>query len=906
MRALRRFLIRLVGTLTRRRDEERLQDEIEAHIALQAAEHVRAGLPPSEARRQALLKFGGVEAVRADYWDTQGLPGLDSLGRNVRYTLRHMRRAPSFTLTAMLTLALGIGGTTAIFSLFNQVLLRALPVQNPDELVNLTAPGPRSGGRTTGMAGGGDSVFSYPMFRDLERLQKGFTGIAAHKAFDANLSYHGQTLSGSGLLVSGNYFAVLGPQPALGRLIGPGDDRAIGEPDIVVLSHAYWQQRLGGNPNVLNTAIVVNGHRMTIVGVAPRGFEGTTVGSPPDVYAPITMHGQMNPGWDQFDNRLNYWVYLFARLRPGVSIDEARAAMNTVYRGIINEVEAPLQEGFSEKELAEFKARTLRLEVGRRGQSELRGDLQTPLTLLLALTGVVLLIACANMANLLLARAATRASEMAVRLSIGASRWRLIGQLLTESCLLASLGGLAGLVVAKLTLSMIVWLGRDDAEPLHLDADALLFAAAVTLATGVLFGMAPAIHSTRLDLVSMLKGASGQPSGGHGAARIRTALATAQVALSMTLLVAAGLFIKSLTNVSRVDLGLTTDQLLTFRISPELNGYAPARSRALFERLEEELAAQPGVTSVTASNVPAIGGDTWSAGVRVQGFKSASGSFYSAVGPGYFKTMGIPLIAGREITHADSVGRPRVALVNEAFARKFGLGQDVVGRRMAWGDEDQGLEREIIGLVKNASYSEVKQEPPPVFFVPYRQGIGPDLGSLTFYVRTALDPERLVDTLPKVVAQLDPNLPVENLRTMEQQVRNNVVLDRRISGLSTAFAIVATLLAAVGLYGVLAYTVAQRTREIGLRMALGAAPGRVRRLILRQVAVMTAGGGLLGLAGAVALGRAAQAPLFELEGHDPIVLTAAALALTLVALGAGFIPAHRASRIDPMRALRDE
>ncbi|MPZ21235.1 MAG: FtsX-like permease family protein [Luteitalea sp.] len=641
-----------------------------------------------------------------------------------------------------------------------------------------------------------------------------------------------------------------------------------------------------------------------------RGFEGTTVGRQPEVYAPITMHGYMNPGWDQFDNRLNYWVYLFARLQPGVSIDQAHAAMNTVYRGIINEVEAPLQEGLSEKELAEFKAKTLGVEAGRWGQSELRGDLRTPLILLLALTGVVLLIACANIANLLLARAATRASEMAVRLSIGASRWRLIAQLLTESCLLASLGGLAGLVVAKLTLSMIVWLGRDDATPLQIDTDALLFAAAVTLATGVLFGMVPAIHSTRLDLVSMLKGTSGQQAGGRGAARIRTALATAQVALSMTLLVAAGLFIKSLMNVSRVDLGFKVDRLVTFYIAPELNGYTPERSRVLFERLEDELAAQPGVTSVAASNVPALGGGTWSAGVRVQGPKSGShidgGSLYNAIAPAYFKTMGIPLIAGREITPADTSGAPRVALVNEAFAKQFGLGRNAVGTRMTWDGEDEELEREIVGLVQNANYSAVKEDVPPVFFIPYRQGIGPDLGALTFYVRTALEPERMIGTLSKVVAKLDPNLPVDNVRTMEQQVRNNVVLDRLVSGLSTAFAMLATLLAAIGLYGVLAYTVAQRTREIGLRIALGAAPGRVRGLVLRQVVAMTAVGGVLGLAGALALGRAAQALLFELEGHDPMVLTAAAVTLTLVALGAGWIPAQRASLVDPMQALRYE
>ncbi|MPY89718.1 MAG: FtsX-like permease family protein [Luteitalea sp.] len=922
MGALRRFLIRLVTSVTRRRDEERLREEVEAHLALQAAEHLRAGLSPVEARRQALLKFGAVESVKEHYRDEQGLPVLDSLGQDMRYTLRQLRRAPSFTLTATLTLALGIGATAAIFSLFNQMLLRALPVSDPDRLVNLSATGPRWGSHVGDLAAAdaqGDP-FTYPMFRDLERLQTSFTGIAAHKGFGASLSFQHETLSGSGLAISGSYFSVLGVQPTLGRLVGPGDDRAVGESDVVVLSHAYWQRRFGGNPNVLNDTLVVNGRRMTIVGVAPRGFEGTTLGRRPEVYVPITMYGYMNPGWEGFDDRRSYWAMLFARLQPAVTLDQARTAVNAVYRGLIRDVEAPLQEGLSEKTLAQFKAKTLDLEPGHRGQSYLHRGVRTPLTLLLAVTGLVLLIACANVANLLLGRAATRTTEMAVRLSVGARRGRLIVQLLTESCLLAALGGVAGLVVAKVTLSLMAsllpeglagsaaetsWGGVLSRVRYTVDADVVLFAAAVTLATSLLFGLFPAIHSTRPNLVSALKGTSGQPSGGRGPARVRTALATTQIALSMTLLVAAGLFLKSLMNVSRVDLGMTIDQLVTFRISPEQNGYTPARAQVLFERLENELASQPGVTSVTASFEAAVG-DNQGTGVRVQGFTSGpdidSMSQYNEIAPGYFTTMGIPLIAGREITRADTLGAPRVALVNEAFAKKFGLGRDAVGKRISW-DSDE-LDAEIVGLVQDAKYDNVKNEVPPLFFYPYRQN--EDRGALNFYVRTSLDPERMIGTLPRVVATLDPDLPVENVRTVAQQVQETVFLDRFISVLSTAFAILATLLAAIGLYGVLAYTVAQRTREIGLRMALGAAPGRVRRMVLRQVALMTAVGGVLGLAGAVALGRAAQALLFELEGHDPMVLTAAAVALTLVALGAGSIPAHRAARVDPMRALRYE
>lgn len=841
---------------------------------------------------------------------------------NLRLALRTLFKSPFLTVVAIVSLALGIGANAAIFSMFNQMLLRGLPVHEPERLVNLTAPGPKPGSQSCNQAGDCDAVFSYLMFRDLQRTQsrggkgragaaKVFTNIAAHVAFGANLSYRGKTLDGDGMLVSGSYFPVLGVQPALGRLIAPGDDRAVGESDVVVLSHAYWQTRFAASPDVLNDTLTVNGRRMTIVGVAPRGFEGTTLGTRPQVYVPITMRGYMNPGWKGFDDRRSYWAYLFARLAPGVTIAQARAAINVEYRGIINDVEAGLQEGMSDKTMARFRAKTMGVEPGWRGQSSVHGETRAPLILLLSVTALVLLIACANIANLLLARAASRASEMAVRLSVGASRWRLVVQLLTESCLLAALGGLAGLLVARWTLSMIASLlpeGPAGTVPTTLDTDVLLFAAALTAGTGLLFGVFPAIHSTRPDLLSTLKGTSGQPSGARGAARFRTSLATVQIALSMTLLVAAGLFTKSLLNVSRVDLGLKIEHLVTLGVSPVLNGYTPERSRVLFGRLEETLAAQPGVTSVTASLVPAISGSNWGTDVRVQGFESGpdidSNSRYNEIAPGYFRTMGIPLIAGREIVRADTLGAPKVALVNETFARKFGLGRDAVGKRMSSDSEGEDLDMEIIGLVQDAKYSDVKQEVPPLFFVPYRQSEEP--GFLTFYVRTSLDPAQVIGALPKVVAQLDPDLPVQNLRTMEQQVRENVFMDRVISVLSTSFATLATLLAAIGLYGVLAYTVAQRTREIGLRMALGAAPGRVRGMVLRQVALMTAVGGLIGLAGAVALGRAAQALLFELRGYDAAVLTGAAVALTLVALCAGFIPAHRASRVDPMRALRYE
>jgi predicted permease len=501
---------------------------------------------------------------------------------------------------------------------------------------------------------------------------------------------------------------------------------------------------------------------------------------------------------------------------------------------------------------------------------------------------------------------------MAVRLSIGASRRALVLQLLTECCVLAAMGGVAGLLVARWTVDLIASLLPDDgfrALPLQfeLELPVLLFATAVTFGTAIVFGLFPSVHGTRPDLLSALKGQSGQPSGSRTAARFRWALATLQIGMSMMLLASAGLFTKSLYNITRVDLGLRIDNMVTFSLSPNRSGYPLPQARALFSRIENELAAQPGVTSVTASLIPILAGDNWGNDVTVQGFASGpdvdTNTSYNAVGAGYFKTMGIPLIAGREFMESDADGAPKVAVVNEQFAKKFNLGRDAVGKRMRQGTGQGELNIEIVGLVQNAKYAAVKQEIQPLFFMPYRQE-GPGLSS--FYIRGAMEPDKLLSIVRPVVAKLDPNLPVENLRTMDQTVINDLAPDRIVTILSAAFAFVATLLASVGLYGVLAYTVVQRTRELGVRMALGAAPADVRRMVLSQVGLMTIVGCVAGLAAAVGFGRLAQSLLFEIEGYDPLVLAGSALVLVLVAIGAAFVPAHRASKLDPMRALRYE
>ena len=830
--------------------------------------------------------------------------------RNVKLALRTLFRTPFVTIVAILSLALGIGANAAIYSLFDQILLRPLPVSQPDRLVNFVGPGPQYGSNSCNSAGDCDEVFSYPMLRDLERANTAFSGIAGHFLFGVNVAMAGKTaINGRGVFVSGSYFPVLGVRPALGRLLTPNDDQTISGHYVVVLSDDYWANQLGGEPSVVGQQLVVNGKSMTILGVAPEGFFGTTKGERPYVFVPITMRSVMNTGWTGFEDRQSYWIYLFGRLKPGATIEQASASINTVYSHLINDTEASLQKGMSAKTLAQFKAKRLVLHDGSKGQSYMIKESRTPLLLLFSITAIVLLIACANIANLLLARAANRTMEMAVRLSLGATRRQLIGQVLTESVLLAILGGLVSVLVAQWTLvgitSMLPAQGVVDMQ-FRLSAPVLVFTALVSLATGLAFGIVPALQSTRPDLVTELRNNSGKLTGGRGAARFRSSLVTAQIALSMALLIAAGLFIESLRNVSRVDLGIKIDNVVSFAISPGKNAYDSSRTAALYARVEEALLAIPGVSGVTSATVPLLAGSNWGTGVSVEGFHkdldTDAGSRFNAVGPNYFHVIGVPVIAGRDFTSADNANGLRVAIVNETFAKKFKLGMDAVGKRMSVGNDSLNIT--IVGLVKDAKYSQVKDKVPPLFVQPYRQMFRMD--QMYFYIRSTLPTDQLLRAIPKAIKQLDANLPVERLTTLPQQVRDNVFLDRMISTLSAAFAVLATLLAAVGLYGVLAYSVAQRTREIGVRMALGATAGIVSRMVLRQVGLMTLIGAVIGIAGAIALGRGAQSLLYELKGWDPMVIALSAILLALVALGAALIPALRASRVDPMQALRYE
>jgi len=827
--------------------------------------------------------------------------------RNITLAARMLLKTPFVSAIAVLSLALGIGANAAIYSLFDQLLRRPLPVSEPERLVNLSAPGPMPGSQSCNQSGNCESVFSYAMFRDLEKAQTPFTGIAAHRITGVSLSVRNEPMTGEGAMVSGSYFPVLALNAARGRLLTPDDDRVIGAHFVAVISYAFWENKFGRDPNVVGQSIVVNGKSFTIVGVAPEKFEGTTVGSRPLVYVPISMRGQVQR-FTRWEDRRNYWAYLFARLKPGLSLDAAKAAINAAYHPIITDVEAPLQQGMSDKTLQSFRAKQVLLEPGARGQSSIIKEARAPIALLFAVTGIVLLIACANIANLLLARGAGRATEMGVRLALGATRRHLMTQLLTESVLLALVGGAASLLVAQWTLRVIGSLLPPEAAAtiqLTLSGPVIAFAAVLAVITGVLFGLFPALHSTRSDLISTIRAGAGQITGGRAAARFRAALVTAQIALSMGLLIMSALFLKSLMNVSRVDLGVQVDQVATFLIVPQRAGYDSARSAVLFNRVEQEIAATPGVTDVTDALVPLVGGSNWGSDAKVRGYPCGPdadcNARYNEVGTGYFRTFGVALKAGREFTTADQLGAQNVTVVNEAFARKFKLGDHAVGTFMTTGENDT-LNIEIVGLVRDVKYSDVKDTVPPVFYRPWRQDAR--TGALYFYVKSTLPPEQMLGTLRATMQRIDPNLPMEDLKTMRQQVRDNVFMDRMISILSSAFALLATLLAGVGLYGVLSYSVTQRTREIGVRMALGADGGRVRAMVMRQVGLMLLVGGAVGVVFALLAGRAARSLLFELEGHDPVALALAVVLLACVALAAGWVPARRAAQVDPMHALR--
>jgi predicted permease len=829
---------------------------------------------------------------------------------SLRITLRGLARTPGFTTIAILSLALGIGANTAIFSLLDQVLLRMLPVKNPRELVFLYHPGPVQGSYSSDEDG--RPSFSYRMFRELQQQQTPFSGLAGARMVSASLSYRNSASRARTDAVSGNYFEVLGVRPAIGRVFTDDDDRAPGERSVAVLSYAYWSSRFGADASVLNQTLILNGYPMTVVGVAQKGFAGEKPGSPPDVFVPVTMYKEITPGWNGFDNRKVYWLPLFARLKAGVTLEQAAVAINAAYRGQI-EQDVQLLSRPTATLLEQFRAKKIILKPGEYGRGGLRDQSRQPALLLMGMTVLVLLISCANVANLQLARAAARTREIAIRLAMGASRLQLIRQLLSEACVLALAGGALGLAAAYATMRAVIAFlppASDFADVLssRLDARALLFCLTVSILTGFVFGLFPALQSTRPDLAPTLKDQSGQSTASGSANFVRKSLVTAQVAISLLLLISAGWFGRTLVNLRNIDLGMRVDHLLMLSIAPRLNRYTDQAAYQLYDQLTQRLAAIPGVKLVSAGTNPPVSGNSDGTNLTVPGYippnDDAADANYDHVGADYFRTMGIPLIAGREFTQADNATAPKVAVVNETFVRHFLPEQNPLGHRFAIGGGRVTPDIEIVGVIKDAKYAQMKEEPQRVFDLPHRQIKQQD--GLYFYLRTAIEPEQITAQIRRELATLDPNLPIREMKTMQDQIDENLFAERIVSTLTAGFAALATMLAALGLYGVLAYNIARRTREIGIRMALGADAASVRALMIREVGWMVAIGTVAGLGAAMAAGKLVQSMLYGMQPWDPATFGAAAAILLFVALAAAYIPTRRATGVDPFVALRYE
>jgi len=826
----------------------------------------------------------------------------------MRYAIRTLRKAPLFTAVAVFSLALGIGANTAIFTLINQLILQLLPVRNPQELVLFTAHGSHYGSNT------GANSISYPMYQDFRDKNEVFQGMFCRYGTLLSLTADGRTELVIGELVSGNYFPVLGVGAALGRVFTAQDDLIQGGHPLAVLSYGFWKTRFAGDPGVLGKKIVVDGYPLTIVGVSQAGFDGVEPGSTVQVRVPMMMKKEVIPGrFYSLNNRRGRFVQAFGRLKPGMTLEKAKAGLQPLFHQM-------LQMEVEQKEFAtatpytkqQFLKMSMDLLPASKGRSFLRQQFYNPLLALMAIVALVLLIACSNVANLLIARATSRQKEIAVRLALGAGRRRLIAQLLAESILLSAAGGLAGLGLAVLMDKALIGFLPVAVTPVNLtstpDARVLGFTLAVSVLTGLLFGLVPALQSTRPELAGTLKDQAGAVVGGTSVL-LRKSLVVAQVALSLLLLIGAGLFVQSLKNLKGVNPGFQTDNLLSFAVNPTLNGYSDERCFEFYRQLADHLTAVPGVSSAALAIMPVLDGNEWDSTVTVEGYSTKQGEYVDPhmqfVSPGFFDTLGIHVLLGRDFTLRDEKNAPRVAIVNERFAKRYFGAGNPIGRHLGMGgDPGTKLDVEIVGVVSDTRYESIRDEIPYEVYQAYRQM--PFVQGMTAYLRAKGDPANLFPTLRQVVHGVDANLPVYRMRTLEQQVDKSLVTERMLAMLATVFGCLATVLAAVGLYGVMAYMVARRTREIGIRMALGAGGGSVIWMVMREVLLLAAIGVTIGLPAAWAVTRLVQTQLFGIDPADVPTMALAACGIASVALLSGYLPARRAIGIDPMRALRWE
>jgi predicted permease len=826
------------------------------------------------------------------------------------YSLRSLRRSPLFTAAAVASLALGIGANTAIFSLLDQVVLRSLPVRDPQSLVVLHTDYNAPGGANSDNY---ESVFSYPLYRDLRATDPAFSGILARGGAGLRLAWSGNTESASADLVSGNYFQTLGVGAALGRTLAPSDEGAPGANPVVMLSHAYWSSHFGADPAILNRTVALNGHPFVVVGVVEAKFHGLTQGNSPDLFVPLTMEQSLIPNFDVLSDRRMRWLDLFARLKPGESLSRAQASSDVAYHAIlVNELAEMRDPPHDERDRQRFLNHRAALRPAAQGIAELREKWEKPLRVLIAMVGLVLLIACANVAGLMVARSTGRQREIAIRLAMGARRSTLVRQLLIEGLILALAGGVAGLMVEYWsTAALLRVLPRDEAGgwlTASLDLHLLVYAFAISLACGLLFALLPALQATRPDLAPTLKDRALNVTSGGRPARLRQALVSAQLALSLLLVVGAGLFSSSAANLLNAHLGFRTSQLLSFGVSATLDRPQAAAAAAFYRDLQSRLSSMPGVVGVAAADCGPFSGNDSTSNITVEGYRAGQDEETHArrvaVSPAYFAALAIPLRAGREFTDRDDAAAPKAVVVNETFVKRYFGNANPIGRRLQFGaTTPPKLDREIVGVVAD-SRDDVRDPGRETIYSPYAQWDNPS--RMVFYVRTAGDPGRNIGALRQAVREADPNLPAVKIKTVEVRIRESLYTERLIAILSAAFGILATLLAAIGLYGVIAYSVARRTGEIGVRMALGAVPADVLRLVLFGAVRLAAAAAFGILATLLAAGRLIESQLFGIAAADPVIYAGAALLLALVALIAAGVPAWRAARIDPVVALKYE